>query len=136
MAGTPRCAGASLCLRGRLQTPSQPRPRLNFPGCVLCRQLWGLRQDAVLAGLRSCECNDSRRPLLRLQAEQYVFAGLETRSLDPGQKTDLLSRPSQPMARASANNFDVVSCTPYQQVSDLLVTGCIWVLHGQSGTGV
>ncbi len=47
--------------------------------------------------------------LCNCQAEQYVFAGLETRSLDPV-KT-LLRRPSQPMARPSANAFDVVSLT-------------------------
>ena len=43
----------------------------------------------------------------KCQAEQYVFAGLESRSLDPAK--GLLRRSSQPMARPSANAFDVVS---------------------------
>ena len=62
-----------------------------------------------LSSLRAYVSGSSSEALLFRQVEQYVFAGMETRSLEPGTALDLMSRPSQPMARASANAFNVVS---------------------------
>jgi hypothetical protein len=108
------CGDASLCLQWTSAESLLPRPtQLDRPGCRAVVSTVGPLATCGFGRVANLQVNLLKAAIPEAvhcrQAEQYVFAGLETRSLDPGERSELLSRSSQPMARASANNFDVVS---------------------------